>query len=235
MSKMNMKTIGLIGGSTWVSTVDYYRFINEEVNRRLGDKHSAKCIIYSIDFEEIMAKNWNNWSEIEKHFIQISKKLENAGAQMLVICANTPHRIANKIQNKINIPLIHIADVTAEKIKEAGLKKVGLLGTIYTMKEDFIKQRIKDKYGIDVIVPNSEDQKIIENIIFDELTFEDIQESSKQKYIKIINKLVAAGAEGIILGCTEIPLLIKQKDVNIPVFNTTEIHAKAAVDYALEK
>lgn len=229
-----MKTIGLIGGTTWVSTKEYYRIINEETNRILGEKHSAKCILYSIDFEEVMVKNWHNWDEITGLFINIAKTLEKAGAELLVICANTPHRIADKIQASIDIPLIHIGDATGEKIKEKNLKKVGLLGTKYTMNENFIKQRIKDKYNIETVIPNGNDQEIIEDVIENELTFDIIKDSSKQKYKKIIKKLVKNGAEGIILGCTEIPLLIKQSDIDTPVFDTTSIHAKAAVEYAIK-
>jgi len=228
-----MKTIGLIGGSTWVSTKEYYRVINEETNKKLGKKHSAKCIIYSIDFEEVMVRNWENFEEVAKSFIKISKILEKAGADFIAICANTPHKISDKIEENIRVPLLHIADATAKEIKEKKLKKVGLLGTKYTMNEGFIKQRIKDKYDIEVIVPNSSDQETIEDIINNELTFEIIKNSSKEDYKKIIEKLKANGAEGIILGCTEIPLLIKQEDIDIPVFDTTIIHAKAAVKYAL--
>jgi len=229
-----MKTIGLIGGSTWHSTKEYYRMINEETNKKLGKKHSARLILYSIDFEEIMVKNWNDFDKIAKYFIKIAKILENAGAELLIICANTPHKIADEIQKNINIPLLHIADATGEKIKEKKLKKVGLLGTKYTMNEGFIKDRIKEKYGINVIVPDISDQDIVEDIIDKELTFENIKNSSKEKYKKIIEKLISNGAEGIILGCTEIPLLIKQQDIKIPVFDTTTIHAKKAVENALK-
>jgi aspartate racemase len=230
-----MKTIGLIGGTTWLSTLEYYRIINETVKDKLGKKHSAKCILYSIDFEEIMVKNWDNWDEITKSFIDISKRLEKAGAELLIICANTPHKIADNIQENISIPLVHIADATAKKIKEKNLKKVGLIGTKYTMNEDFFKKRLKEKYNIETVIPNSYDQKIIEDVIENELTFDIIKNSSKQKYIKIIKKLVSKGAEGVILGCTEIPLLIKQSDLDIPVFDTTSIHAKESVEYALKK
>ena len=230
-----MKTIGLIGGTTWISTKEYYRILNQETNKILGKKHSAKIILYSMDFEETMVKNWDSWKEITKELIDIAKNLEKIGAECLVICANTPHRIADKIQENIEIPLIHIGDATGEKIKEKGLKKVGLLGTKYTMNEDFIKQRIKDRYNIETIVPTADEQKIIEDIIVDELTFDIIKEESKEEYLKIIEKLISGGAEGIILGCTEIPLLIKQSDIDIPVFDTTTIHAKAAVKYALRK
>lgn len=229
-----MKTIGLIGGTTWLSTLEYYRIINETVNDKLGKKHSAKCILYSIDFEETMVKNWDNWDEITKIFIDIGKTLEKAGAELLIICANTPHKIADKIQENIGIPLISIVDATAEKIKEKNLKKVGLIGTRYTMNEDFFKKKLKDKYGIETIIPDEDNQKIIEDIIENELTFNIIKKTSKQKYIKIIDKLISEGAEGIILGCTEIPLLIGQSDLDITVFDTTSIHAKKAVKYLLK-
>ena len=229
-----MKTIGLIGGTTWHSTIEYYRIINETVNEKLGGKHSARCIIYSMNFEETMVKNWEDWDEITKSLTFFAKKLENAGAELLIICANTPHKIADSIQSEISIPLIHIADVTGKKIQEKGLKKVGLIGTSYTMNEDFIKERIKDKYGIEVLVPDIDDQNIIEDIILNELTFNNLKDSSRKKYIEIIEKLVDNGAEGVILGCTEIPLLIKQDDVEIPVFDTTSIHAKAAVDFSID-
>lgn len=229
-----MKTIGLIGGTTWLSTLEYYRIINQTVNKKLGCKHSAKCILYSIDFEEIMVKNWHNWDEITKIFIQIAKTLEKAGSELLVICANTPHKIADKIQENIGIPLISIVDATAEKIKEKNLKKVGLIGTSYTMNEDFFKKKLKDKYGIQTVIPDENNQKIIEDIIEKELSFNIIKKVSKQKYIKIIDKLISEGCEGIILGCTEIPLLIGQSDLDIPVFDTTSIHAKATVEYALK-
>ena len=228
-----MKTIGLIGGTTWVSTIEYYRIINETVKEKLGGAHSAHCILYSVDFDEFIAQRIGKWDEIAKSFIDIGKKLENSGADLLVICANTMHKIADQIQNSVNIPIIHIADVTAERIVERGLKKVGLLGTKYTMEEDFYKQRLKNKYGIETIIPEADDRKIVHDVIMNELTYENIKDSSKQKYIEIINSLVSKGAEGIILGCTEIPLLIKQSDVNIPVFDTTTIHAKAAVEYSL--
>jgi aspartate racemase len=229
-----MKIIGLIGGTTWVSTREYYRIINETVNKKLGGKHSAQCILYSIDFEETIIKNYDNWDEIAKSFVDAAKILEQAGADLLIICANTIHKIADEVENGITIPLIHIADAAGEKIVEKHLKKVGLIGTKYTMSEDFYKKRLKDKYGIETIIPSTKDQEIIDYIICEELTFDIIKKSSKQKYIKIIDKLVSNGAEGIILGCTEIPLLIKETDVDIPVFDTTNIHAKKAVEYALK-
>ena len=229
-----MKTIGLIGGTTWVSTLDYYRIINQTINKKLGDAHSAHCILYSIDFEEFIAKNEGKWEVIAASFIDITKKLELAGADFFIICANTLHKIANEVENNVNIPLLHIVDATAEKIAENGIKKVGLLGTKYTMSEEFYISRLKEKYNIEAIVPEEKDRKLIHDVIQDELTYEIINQTSKQEYIKTISKLVSNGAEGIILGCTEIPLLIKENDVDIPVFDTTTIHAKAAVEYALK-
>ena len=230
-----MKTIGLIGGTTWISTLEYYRIINEAVNEKLGGKHSASCILFSVDYEEKIVKKYNNWNEISNSFISAARILEKAGAQLLIICANTIHKIADEVENSINIPLIHIVDAVGEKIIEKNLTKVGLLGTKLTMSEDFYKNRLMNKYGIEAIVPNTNDQDLINYIICEELTFNIIKKSSKQKYIRVIQKLISNGSEGIILGCTEIPLLIKSSDIDIPVFDTTNIHAKKAVEYSLRK
>ncbi len=230
-----MKIIGLIGGTTWISTLEYYRIINEEINEKLGGKHSAICILFSIDFEETIIKNHDNWNEITKSIIYAAKTLEKAGAQLIIICANTIHKIADEVENNIKIPLINIIDETGKKIFEKNIKKVGLIGTKITMSEDFYKKRLKDKYEIETIIPDIKDQDIINNIISEELTFNIIEKSSKQKLLKIINKLISKGARGIILGCTEIPLLLKSSDIDIPVFNTTIIHAKKAVEYSIEK
>lgn len=229
-----MKTIGLIGGTTWLSTIEYYRIINETVKEKLGGAHSAHCILYSVDFDEFIIKHEGKWDEIAVLFIEIAKKLERSGADFLLICANTLHKIADEIQDNINIPILHIVDVTAQEILKKGLSKVGLIGTEYTMEENFYKQRLKEKFNIETIVPDPNERKIIHNIIFDELTYEIIKQSSRDKYIKIINGLISRGAEGIILGCTEIPLLIKENDVDTIIFDTTSIHAKAAVEYALK-
>ena len=230
-----MKIIGLIGGTTWISTLEYYRIINEDTNEKLGGKHSANCILFSIDFEETIIKNHENWNEIAKSIIYAAKTLEKAGAQLIIICANTIHKIADEVEKNINIPLIHIIDATGEKIVEKNINKVGLIGTKITMNEDFYKKRLKDKYEIETIIPDVIDQDIINNIISEELTFNIIEKSSKQMLLKIINKLISKGAKGIILGCTEIPLLLKSSDIDIPVFNTTIIHAKKAVEYSIEK
>lgn len=229
-----MKTIGLIGGTTWVSTIDYYRIINETIKEKLGGAHSAHLILYSVDFDEFIIKREGKWDEIASSFIDIAKKLEQSGADFLLICANTLHKIADEIQDNINIPLLHIVDVTAERILKKGLNKVGLIGTKYTMEENFYKQRLKQKFSIETIVPGTKEREIIHNIIFNELTYEIIKQSSKEKYIKIINNLISRGAQGIILGCTEIPMLIKENDIDTNIFDTTSIHAKAAVEYALK-
>lgn len=228
-----MKTIGLIGGTSWVSTLEYYRVINETVKEKLGGAHSAHCILYSVDFEEFVLKHEERWDEIAISYIDIAKKLEESGADFIIICANTMHKIAEDVQNNISIPLIHIVDAVAEKILEKKLRNVGLLGTKYTMEEDFYKKRLNEKYKIKPIVPKIHEREIIHDIIINELTYEVMKKSSKQKYIEIINNLILKGAEGVILGCTEIPLLIKENDVEIPVFDTTAIHAEAAVEYAL--
>ncbi|MCK4995959.1 MAG: aspartate/glutamate racemase family protein, partial [Thermoplasmatales archaeon] len=208
-----MKTIGLIGGTTWHSTIEYYRIINETVKEKLGKSHSARLLLYSIDFEETVVKNHRNWNFISKSYIDIANKLENAGADCLIICANTMHKIADDIQKNANIPIIHIADATGEKIKEKGLSKVGLLGTSYTMEEDFYKERLKEKFNIETIIPEKNERDLINKIILKELTQGKIMQSSKQRYLEIIENLIDKKAEGIILGCTEIPLLIKKDDV----------------------
>jgi aspartate racemase len=234
-SELLMKTIGLIGGLSWESSKEYYRIINEAVNERLGGLHSAKCILYSLDFAEIREiQQTKGWDELARILIDAAKRLEAAGAEIVLICANTMHKAVPEIQREIHVPVLHIADATAEKVRGKGLRKVGLLGTKMTMEEDFYKGRIGGRFGIDVLVPDKDDRDFIERVIFDELCVGKMNASSKERFKEIIGKLVDNGAEGIILGCTEIPLLIKQEDANVPVFDTTEIHAKAAVEFALK-
>ncbi len=229
-----MKVIGLLGGMSWESSLEYYRIINEIVRQRLGGLHSAKCILYSVDFEEIeKLQNEGKWDELTKIMVESAQKLEKAGAEMILICTNTMHKMADDVQNAIQIPLLHIADAAAEKVKEKNLKKVGLLGTNYTMEQDFYKGRIKEKYNIDVIIPDLDERKIVHDVIFNELCLGQVKDESREIYKKIIKNLAKNGAEGIILGCTEIPLLVNQKDFAIPIFDTTLIHSIAAVDYAL--
>ena len=231
-----MKTIGLIGGMSWESSSEYYKIINETVKERLGGLNSAKCIMYSVDFEEIASlQHQGEWEELTKLMINFAQQLERAGADFIVICTNTMHKMAEEVQGNINIPLLHIADATAERIIEQGLRKPGLLGTKFTMEEDFYKKRLKEKYSIDVLIPSSADREIIDSVIYNELCLGIIKQSSKEKFKEIIKNLVSIGADGMILGCTEIPLLINQKDVEIPLFDTTTIHSKAAVAFALNE
>jgi len=231
-----MKTIGLIGGTSWVSTQDYYRIINEAIKEKLGGLHSAKIILYSVDFEEVIKfENQEKWDKVADIIIDAAQSVEKAGADFALICTNTLHKLADHIQKSIKIPLIDIRDVTAEKIKSQRLKKVGLLGLKPTMERGFYKNRLTQQHGIEIVIPNEEERQIIHNIILDELCLGEIKQSSKEKFKKIIQNLIAEGAEGVILACTEIPLLIKQGDIEIPLFDTLTIHAKSAVDYAINE
>ncbi|MBK1812023.1 aspartate/glutamate racemase family protein [Clostridium sp. YIM B02505] len=231
-----MKTIGLIGGMSWESSLEYYKIINETVKSKLGGLHSSKCIMYSVDFEEIeLLQHQGRWEELSDIMVNISKELKKAGADFILICTNTMHKMADDIENKAGIKVLHIAEVTGKKIVEKGLKKVGLLGTKFTMEQDFYKKVLEDKFNIEVVVPNEADREVIHEVIYKELCKGIISEESKEKYKKVINSLLLNGAEGIVLGCTEIPLLIKQEDVSVPVFDTTTIHAIAAVEFALDK
>ena len=229
-----MKTIGLIGGTTWESTKEYYRIINQRVNQRLGGNHSGKIILYSFDFadlEELVEKG--DWRTVTKIMIDVAQHLENAGAQLVLLCANTMHKMAEDISVNISVPLLHIVDVTAQAIQQKGLKTVGLLGTKITMQEPFYKKRLKEKFGLNVVIPDKQEREIINDIIFKELSSGQLRASSKDKYLTVMSHLIDKHAEGIILGCTEIPLLIKQDDVDVPVFDTVALHAEAAVNYAL--
>lgn len=229
-----MKTIGLIGGMSWESTLEYYRLINQYVKERLGGLHSAKCLLYSFDFAEIeQLQTQDAWGALTKRMVAAVQTLQKGGADCLVICTNTMHMMADAVQEKIKIPLLHITDTAAEKIKEKGLKVVGLLGTRFTMEQDFYKNRLKNRHGIEVLIPEQEDRLTIHAAIYDELCQGVIRQNTKQKFFGIIAALVLRGAEGIVLGCTEIPLLIQQKDVSVPVFDTTAIHAQKAVEFAL--
>lgn len=229
-----MKTIGLIGGMSWQSTLEYYRIINETVKEKLGGNHSAKCILYSVDFAEtVELVHEENWVELTDLMIKAAQKLERADAEFIVICTNTIHKLAEDIQKSVNIPILHIVDAVAEKIVEKRFSKVGLLGTKFTMEEDFYKKRLKEKYKIEVIIPDEEERNTVNSVIYNELCNGKIILSSKEKFKKIIKNLNVKGADGVILGCTEIPLLVKKQDVDIPLFDTTAIHAKAAVEFAL--
>ncbi|MFX0062452.1 MAG: aspartate/glutamate racemase family protein [Candidatus Hermodarchaeota archaeon] len=230
-----MKIIGLIGGMSWESSAEYYRIINETVKDLLGGTHSAKSIMYSVNFQEVESlQHLGKWKELTELMVDAAQRLERSGANLVVICTNTMHKMADEVQKNINIPLLHIADATAAKIKEMGIKKIGLLGTKFTMEEDFYKGRLNEKYGLEVIIPNAEQRQIVHDVIYNELVLGEIKQSSKEQFKTIIQHLKTKGAEGVILGCTEIPLLIKQEDVDVALFDTTKIHAISAVEYAID-
>ena len=230
---MKLKTIGLIGGMSWESTVTYYKIINETVKEKLGGLHSAKCILYSIDFQEIEECQANgNWEKSGEILGEAANNLEKAGADFIVICTNTMHKVINQIKEKISIPILHIAEMTAENILEKGLKNIALLGTKYTMEQDFYKSKLIEK-EINVIIPDKNDIEIINKVIYDELCLGTINSNSKKKFLEIVDKLRSKGAEGIILGCTEIGLLIKNEDTDVPLFDTAVIHAEEAAIYSI--
>lgn len=229
-----MKTIGMLGGMSWESTASYYKAINESVKRQLGGLHSAKICMYSVDFAEIeKLQHQGRWDETADILSKAARGIEAGGADFFLICTNTMHKVAPQIESSLSIPLLHIADATGEKLVADGISKVGLLGTRFTMEQDFYKQRITDKFDIDVIVPNGDEQTMIHDIIYHELCLGVIEDASRRQYLEVINALHQQGAEAIILGCTEIALLVQQEDTNVPLYDTTAIHAEAAVVLAL--
>ncbi|GLR04818.1 aspartate racemase [Vibrio hyugaensis] len=229
-----MKTIGLIGGMSWESTANYYQIINREVKARLGGLHSGKVCLYSVDFAEIETlQHQGRWDDSATILAQAAKSVEEGGADFILICTNTMHKVADQIQLAVNVPLVHIADATAEKLVADGVKRVGLLGTRFTMEQDFYKLRLIDKFGIDVVVPSAGDQTIVHEVIYNELCKGEVRDDSRQRYLTIIDKLVDQGIEAVILGCTEIAMLVEPKHTNVTLYDTTEIHAKAAVHKAL--
>jgi aspartate racemase len=229
-----MKIIGLIGGMSWESSLEYYRIINERIREKLGGLHSAKSLLYSVDFEEVeKLQRLGKWGEATKIMIDAARRIELGGADFLVICTNTMHRMAEEMQQSIKIPILHIADATAEKIKAAGYKKIGLLGTKFTMEENFYKGRLIEKYDMEVLIPDEVERQYVHDVIYKELCLGIVQQNSKNRFKEIIENLSKKGVQAVILGCTEIPLLIKQEDVSIPLFDTTRIHAESAVDFAL--
>lgn len=231
-----MKTIGLIGGMSWESTANYYQIINREVKSRLGGLHSGKICLYSVDFAEIETlQHQGRWDDTATILSQAAKSVEAGGADFILICTNTMHKVADQIQQAVNVPLVHIADATAEKLVADGIEKVGLLGTRFTMEQDFYKQRLIDKFGVDVVVPSSNDQTIVHEVIYNELCKGEVREDSRQQYLTIIDKLVEEGAEAVILGCTEIAMLVEPQHTDVKLYDTTEIHAKAAVEAALNE
>jgi aspartate racemase len=228
-----MKTLGLIGGISWVSTADYYRYINEGINARLGGLHFARCIIHSFSYADIKDRaDSGDMMGVGDMLIAAAINLKNSGANGIVICANTMHMFAGAVIEATGLPVVHIADATAKEIVQCGLKTIGLLGTKPTMEKDFYKEKLA-AYGIQSVIPDADDRDFVHETIFYELGKGLVTNATKQRYLQIITNLIARGAEGIILGCTEIPLLINQSDVSIPVFDTTKIHANAAIDFAL--
>lgn len=229
-----MKIIGLIGGLSWESTQEYYRIINEKARQELGGLHSAQCLLWSFDFAEIEAlQHTGDWEEATRRMVKAAQNLEKGGADFLLICSNTMHKMAKEVEGIVQIPFMHIADPTGQAIQAKGIKKIALLGTKFTMEQDFYKGRLVEKFGLKVIVPDAADRQIVHDIIYDELCLGVIKPESKAKYKAIIKKLQEQGAEGVILGCTEIMLLIQQADTELPVFDTTQIHAETAVTMAL--
>lgn len=229
-----MKTIGLIGGMSWESSAEYYRIVNETVKQRLGGLHSAQCLMYSVDFADIeRLQHEGRWDEAGQVMAQAAQRLERGGADFVVLCTNTMHKLANSIEAAVSIPLLHIADPTAQKIAEAGITRIGLLGTAFTMEQEFYRGRLTEKYGLDVLIPEADERAIVHRIIYEELVLGIVKDESREAYKRIINHLVERGAQGIILGCTEIMLLIAPQDCPVPSFDTTTLHAVAAAEYAL--
>lgn len=228
-----MRVVGLIGGMSWESSGEYYRLVNTLTKTRLGPLHSAKSLMYTVDFAEIEAlQHAGRWDEAAEILVDAAGRLERGGAECLVLCTNTMHKLADRLQAATRLPLIHIADATAERVRAKGVRKVGLLGTAFTMEEAFYKERL-ERFGLEVLIPNAEDRTLVHRVIYDELCQGRIVPASKAEYVRVMQNLVAEGAEGVILGCTEITLLVGQADVSVPVFDTTAIHAEAAVDFAL--
>lgn len=230
-----MKTIGLLGGMSWESSVEYYRIINEEVKRRLGGLHSARCLLWSFDFAEIEALQMaGDWDAAARRMVDAALSLERGGADGIVICTNTMHKLAPQVQSAISIPILHIADTTARRIQSDGLERIGLLGTRFTMEQEFYKGRLVQNFGLTVLTPDSDGRRIVHDVIYDELCLGEVRDESRRHYLRIMDDLVAAGAQGVILGCTEITLLIKPEHTTTPLYDTTYLHALAAVDWALE-
>ncbi len=229
-----VKTIGLIGGMSWESSLEYYRIINEATKARLGGFHSAKCLMVSVDFAEIEAmQEQGRWPEMATVLAGAAKNLEDGGADFVILCTNTMHKVAGEIEASIQIPFLHIVDAAGKRIRDAWIGKVGLLGTRFTMEEDFYKSRLAGRFGLEVIVPNARQREIVHRVIFDELVKGEVRRESREQYVEIIEGLARDGAEGVILGCTEIGLLVREGDCRVPLFDTTRIHAEAAVEYAL--
>jgi aspartate racemase len=234
MGETEMKTIGLIGGMSWESSIEYYRIINETVRQHLGGLHSAQSLMYSVDFAEIeILQHQDRWDEATQMMIAAGQRLENGGADFIVICTNTMHRMADEMQRHLRIPILHIADATARQIQTQGLNRVGLLGTRYTMEQDFYRGRLEHMHGLQVLIPEPAEREFVHQVIYTELVLGKIEPASRTRYRQIIAGLVERGAQGIILGCTEIGLLVKPEDSPVTLFDTTLIHAQQAVEFAL--
>lgn len=230
-----MRTIGLLGGMSWESTVPYYQVLNREVGRRLGGLHSARVLLLSVDFHEIeVLQHQGRWDELGDMLARDAITLEGAGAEFLVLCTNTMHLVAPAIEAAVSIPLLHIADATAERIKASGMRRVGLLGTRFTMEEPFYRGRLEERHGLEVVVPSAGDRAVVHRVIYEELVLGKILDASRAEYRRIVDGLIRQGAEGVILGCTEIGLLLKPGDAPVPLFDTALIHAEAAAAFALE-
>jgi len=229
-----MKTIGLLGGMSWESTLGYYRAINEGIRNALGGLHSAKIAMYSVDFEPIeKLQHAGDWASTAEMLSEAARRIQAAGADFLLICTNTMHKVAPEIEAAIQIPLLHIADATAEVLVNMGISSAGLLGTAFTMEQEFCKGRLTDKYGLDVLVPDEDDRQIVHKVIYEELCMGKIRNDSKAEFLRIMDALAEKGAEAVILGCTEIGMLVSQEDTPVRLFDTTAIHAEKAVEYAI--
>jgi aspartate racemase len=229
-----MKTIGLIGGMSWESSAEYYRMINEAVRRRLGGFHSARCLMFSVDFAEIEElQRSGRWEDAGNRLADAARRLERGGAELLVLCTNTMHRVADEVAAATEIPFLHIADPTADEIKARGITSVGLLATRYTMEQDFYRGRLSERHGLEVLVPDEPGRSLVHDVIYEELVLGRIEERSRAAYREIMTRLVERGAEAIILGCTEIELLVREDDSTVPLFDTTRIHAERAVELAI--
>jgi aspartate racemase len=230
-----MKVIGLIGGMSWESSAEYYRLINQGVRSRLGGQHSARSLMYSVDFHDVeVLQREGLWEEAGRQMAECAVRLERGGADFVVLCTNTMHRLAPAIEAAVRIPLVHIADATAAAVLRAGVRRVGLLGTRYTMEGEFYKGRLAERHGLEVLTPDEAGRKTVHDVIYDELCQGEVVEESRREYLRVIDSLAERGAEGVILGCTEISLLVKQSDAGLPLFDTTRLHAEEAVRLALE-
>ena len=228
------KTIGLIGGMSWESSAEYYRIVNQEMQKRLGGVHSARSLMWSVDFGEIeRLQHGGEWDRLAGEMKDAALRLERGGADFVVLCTNTMHRLADAVVAAVEIPLLHIADPTAQRIKAAGFERIGLLGTAFTMEQDFYKGRLRDHDGLDVMIPDADDRRVVHEIIYKELVVGEIRPESREAYRAVMARLIERGAQAIILGCTEIMLLVSDRDSAVPLYDTTTIHAVAAVDYAL--